>query len=174
MNRDTLTGLVGALVLIAAMLGVFFYERGVAEDAGIGAPGDADATPGFSAITLRGTATLGEVDTQIANVTATTPTSVTFHLAWTATNGADTLQLTVAPPTGSGITEGGASEPSDTGEISLTVEVPEGASPAGGWEVKVEFVSARPDPLPGGIPPPTPPPGSTDATVAYTITVAPN
>lgn len=28
MNRDTLTGIVGALVLVAAMAGVFFYERG--------------------------------------------------------------------------------------------------------------------------------------------------
>ncbi len=28
MNRDTVTGIVGALVLVAAMAGVFFYERG--------------------------------------------------------------------------------------------------------------------------------------------------
>lgn len=32
MNRDTLTGILGALVLITAMTGVFFYERGQFQD----------------------------------------------------------------------------------------------------------------------------------------------
>ena len=174
MNRDTLTGLVGVLVLAGAMVGVFFYERGTAQAAGIGAPDDADAATIPTELSLKGTATLGEVDTQIVTLTQATATSVTFRLSWTATNGKDTLKLTVAPPTGSGITEGGASEPTDTGEITLSVVVPAGASPAGGWEVKVEFVSAQPDPLPGGIPPPTPPPGSTDASVSYTVDVTPS
>lgn len=84
------------------------------------------------------------------------------------TNGKDTLRVTVAPPEASTIPEGGK-DTKDTGEVTITVNVPDGTSSAGAWSVKVEFTAATPDPLPGGIPPPTPPPGSTDTSVSFDI-----
>lgn len=134
MKRDPWIGIVGCIVHVAAMVGVFTYER----------------------------ANAAAADTSASNVT--------FRVTWTATNGRDALS-TIAPPTGGGITEG-AEDTQESGEITLTVPVPPGATPAGGWEVKVEFVTATPAPLPGGIPLPTPPPGSTDSSVAFDIAMS--
>lgn len=170
MNRDTVVGIVGAVILVTAMVGVFYYERSVAatpNGEGDGGP----ATNSTSGPIVSGTVAVGATDSKLANVTATSARNVTFTLTWTATNGADTLQVTVAPPTGSGIMEGAVSEPSDSGEIVVTVEVPEGATPTGEWKIDVTFTQATPDPLPGGIPPPTPPPNSTDASVDYSVAV---
>lgn len=168
MNRDTVIGIVGAVILVTAMVGVFYYERNVA------APpvGDGDDAPAnATGPTATGTVALGETHSQVVNVTQTAARNVTFTLTWSAASGADTLQLTVAPPTGSGILEGNVSEPSDSGEIVVTVPVPEGASPAGGWKIEVTFSEARPDQLPGGVPPPVTPPNSTDASVDYTVAI---
>lgn len=167
MNKDTWIGILGSLVLISAMVGVFVYERASAQAAS-DAPGD-ETTAGIAGPTLTDTVAIGETETSLANVTATSARNVTFTLAWTATSGRDTLKLTVAPPTGSGIPEGGASDGEDDGEIVVPVLVPEGASPQGQWEVKVEFVRAEPDLLPGGVPPPSPVPSETDSSVKYTI-----
>lgn len=164
MNRDTLVGIVGCVVLVGAMVGVFWYERSTAEAAA--APGTVTEIAGP---TLDGTVGVGETATELAEFTATSARNVTFTLTWSATNGRDTLKLTVAPPTGSGITEGGMSQEEDDGHITLAVEVPEGASPQGPWEIKVQFVSAEPDPLPGGVPPPSPVPAQTDASVDFTV-----
>lgn len=169
MNRDTVVGIVGSAILVAAMVGVFWYERSVAQ---VGeAPDDAGGNPVAPPSPVTGTVELGETATSLVNVPAANASvrNVTFRLSWTAENGRDTLKLTVAPPPGSGIPEGGMSEPADTGDVSVTVRVPEGATAVGVWEVKVEFVRADPDPLPGGLPPPTPPPNSTDGSVDYSV-----
>lgn len=167
MNRDTLIGIVGCAVLVGAMVGVFWSERTTALAAGAG-PGDGRVT-GIAGPALEGAVAIGETKTELAQIDAATARNLTFTLTWSATNGRDTLKLTIAPPTGSGIPEGGMSEEEDDGEITVTVRVPEGASAAGQWEVKVQFVSAEPDALPGGIPPPDPLPAETDASVDYTV-----
>lgn len=170
MNRDTVVGIVGSAILVAAMVGVFWYERSVAP-VGDAAPTDAGGDPATPPSPVAGTVALGETATTLVNVSSANATvrNVTFQLTWSATNGRDTLKLTVAPPPGSGILEGAISEPTDSGDVSVTVQVPEGATAVGVWEVKVEFVRADPDPLPGGVPPPTPPPNSTDESVAYSV-----
>lgn len=166
MNRDTTIGIVGCAILVAAMIGVFTYERATAQASGAGI---ATRSVPIVGPTVDGSVQLGKSDTKIANITATSATNVTFHLTWQATNGKDSLKITVAPPTGSGITEGAVSGAQDSGDISVTVRVPAGASPAGGWQVKVEFTNAAPAAMPGGIQPPTPPPNSTDASVTYHV-----
>lgn len=166
MHRDAVVGVVGAVVLVVAMVGVFSYERARAP----GLDGEGESLGDEAGPTLEGSVQVGKSDVKVANVTATSASNVTFHLTWKATNGKDTLKLTVAPPTGSGIEEGAVSEAVDSGEVTVTVRVPPGASPEGGWQVTVEFVKATPAALPGGVPPPTPPPGSTDASVAYKVT----
>lgn len=171
MNKDTVVGIVGAAILVTAMVGIFYYERGVAADGGIGGPGGPGTNANTTGPTVTGTVALGSTDSKLANITAASAGNVTFRLTWTATNGADTLQITVAPPTGSGIMEGSVSEPSDSGEITVTVAVPAGATPTGEWKVDVSFTQATPDPLPGGVPPPTNPPGSTDTSVDYRVAV---
>lgn len=165
MNKDTWIGIVGCFILVAAMVGVFTYERANAQAAGTG-PGTVTELAGP---TISDTVALGDTKTSLAEFNATSARNVTFTLMWSATNGRDTLKLSVAPPTGSGIMEGGVSPEEDDGEITLTVQIPEDASPQGAWEVKVEFVRAQPDPLPGGVPPPSPVPAQTDASVAFTV-----
>lgn len=168
MNRDTVVGIVGAVILVTAMVGVFYYERNVAATPTTGDDGPATNTTGPTAT---GTVAVGATESKLLNVTSATARNITFTLTWTATNGADTLQLTVAPPTGSGILEGAISDPSDTGTITVTVAVPEGANPVGEWKADVTFEQANPDPLPIG-PPPVTPPNSTDASVDFEIAVS--
>lgn len=169
MNRDVVTGVAGAIVLVAAMVGVFVYERNVAIAAGTA------QTPPTGPLVLDGPGLEGEVAlgaTEDALLNLTTPgmTNVTFTLTWTATNGRDTLRLTVAPPTGSGVEEGAVSEPEDDGEITVTVAVPNtsptGTLGAGDWKVSVEFVDASPDTV---VDPPVTPPGTTDASVSWRL-----
>lgn len=172
MNKDTIVGIIGAAVLIAAMIGVFAYERSMA--AATAADGS-EADDGMGAVlegpTLTGTVAVGQDDTQTANLDAGDVGNVTFRLTWEATNGRDTLKFSVVPPAGSGL-DGATSEPTDSGDATLTIRVPEGADASGTWQVTVEFTEATPDPLPGGVPPPVPPPGSTDASVSYTVTTS--
>lgn len=173
MNRDTVIGIVGAAILVTAMVGVFYYERNAAP---VG-PGAATGTAGnMTGPSVTSSVAVGQTDTKIVNLTQTTAANVTFHLTWTATNGRDTLKLTIAPPTGSGITQGAVSEPSDTGDITVTVPVPAGANPSGGWEVKVEFTSASPGnvgPATPPVQPPSPVPvGQSDANVDYQVAVS--
>lgn len=169
MNRDTVIGIVGATILVLAMVGVFYYERGVAQEAGIGAGDDgAGGTTNTTLPSITGSVALGQTDSQLVNVTSSTATNVTFTLTWSGSTAQrqNTLKLTVAPPTGSGITEGAVSDPSSSGEITVTVAVPAGADPMGEWKADVEFVSSGSG-LPGGVSPP----GTTDSSVSYTLDV---
>lgn len=165
-NRDVVIGIAGAAILVVAMVGVFVFEHDNAQANTTGGASPA-ATAGP---TVTGSVAVGKNDVKIANVTATNATNVTFHLTWKATQGKDTLKLTVAPPTGSNITAGAVSEAKDTGDITVSVAVPTGANPAGGWKVQVDFVKADATPVGGVITPPTPA-GGTDASVSYTVAI---
>lgn len=168
MHRDTVTGLVGAAILVAAMVGVFYYERGVAADP---TPDDVGAarTVTVGGPSLEGTTPVGQSTDKPFALNRTGVTNVTFTLKWTAQAGADTLRLTVRPSAATGIEEGGVSEPEDDGEIRLAIPVnnttPEGALGVGEWVVTVEFVSAATGtPLPPGVAP-----GTSDAQVAWAV-----
>jgi hypothetical protein len=163
-NKDTVIGIVGSALLVAAMVVVFAYERANAQVA----TGE-DLEPAIAQSSLSGSVAVGSSDTKTANITAVGPANVTFHLSWSANNGRDTLRLTVTPPPGSGM-QASTSTPSDSGDITVTIPVPAGTENAGNWTVKVDFTAAAPDPLPGGIPPPAG--GMTDASVSYEVAVA--
>jgi hypothetical protein len=169
MDRDVLTGALGAVFVLAAMAGVFVYERGTAPESAVG---DVSSTQNRAGPSLAGSVGLGKTTALLANVTEHSASNITFHLAWKATSGHDQLRLTVAPPARSGIDHGAAPDASDSGDITANVTIPVGADPAGEWEVKVSFESASPDSLPGGISPPASPPGTTDATVSFSVFTA--
>ncbi len=167
MNRDTLTGIVGALILVTAMVGVFWYERNTA----LAAQADTSALqevvlvgPGLS-----GSTPVGDSSTDTITLAQNGLTNVTFVLKWTAGAGSDTMRLVVAPSAETGMAEGLESSPSDTGEITLTFPVAntatDGAAGVGPWQVTVEFVSAST----GTAIPPGTVPMTSDTSVAWTI-----
>lgn len=164
MNRDLVIGIVGAAILVAGMIAVFTYERGVAITNTKNTGGLVNST----GPTTTGSVDLGKSADKIVTINASHLTNVTFTLTWKATNGKDTLKLTVSPP--EGIPAGAVSEPKDTGTITLTIPVPAGSGNAtlgaGDWKLKVEFTKADPG-APVGLP--TPPPAMTDASVSWSI-----
>lgn len=156
MNRDTVTGIVGAAILVVAMVGVFQYERTIgAARAGLD---DGD----FSLTTLPGPSLseatpLGQSTDSVVSVAQQNLTNVTFKLTWSGQS-TNTLSMAVQVPADMG----GAtyvSESESDGEIVITVPVPN-AQPAAGaptmlgvgdWQVSVAFESATsttPTPLP--------------------------
>src|ERR1051326_592820 len=97
MNRDTVIGLVGAVILVVAMVGVFRYERaqpetGVDAFTQIAAPGP----------TAKGTTNVGAKSDATLPVAKTNVTKAVFTVTWTANAGKDTVTLTVTPPAGVG------------------------------------------------------------------------
>lgn len=115
MKKDVVVGIVGTVILVAAMVGVFKYEasRGGGQswrvtwaDAEVPGP-DAQGT------TQVGGTTVAELNVSTANVTR-----ITFTLKWTDDVGApDAFNLTIAGPDGTMWSNEG-----DTGEVSVTVE----------------------------------------------------
>lgn len=161
MNKDTVIGIVGSALLVAAMVVVFAYERANAQ---VADPDELTASVAQS--TLSGTANVGQSDTKMDNITAPAGTNVTFKLTWTQGNGPDTLKITATPPAGSGITAKSSPNEND-GSITLVVAVPMDA--VGDWSVKVDFVSAQGGTLPGGIANPNAP---ADTSVSYSVAVS--
>lgn len=167
MHRDTVIGIVGVVILVSAMVGVFTYERGQA--AGI-SDGTGVGTMTLAGPSLDGTLAVGASADETITLNQTGMTNITFTLTWTATNGVDTMRLSVAPSAETLMTTGASSDAETDGEITLTIPVPNtlanGATGVGAWQVSVEFVSAS-----TGLPaePPVPPPGSTDAEVAWSL-----
>lgn len=169
MNRDTITGIIGAVILVTAMVGVFQYERGRASDV-VGAGGSfVNAT--LAGPTLSDATPLGEATEANVTITQLNLTRVAFALSWTASNGRDTLVLHVTPPEGSGL-DPVQSDPSDSGTIEVAVDVPNASPAAGGasavgtgdWQVVVEYVSGS-----GLSPVPGVPPVQPDETVSWSL-----
>ena len=168
MNRDIVVGIVGTAVLVAAMVGVFTYERNSAGPAAPG-PGDGGAAGNVTVPDATGTTGVGRTTEQKVVVNATSAASVTFTLTWKASQGKDTLQLAVKPPAGSAIVVN-ATPRSDSGRIELVVGVPAGVSPKGEWTASVTVASAAPGlPLTPPVSPPVTPPAGTDAAVSWTL-----
>ncbi|HET6405579.1 MAG TPA: hypothetical protein VFH78_13120 [Candidatus Thermoplasmatota archaeon] len=173
MHRDTVIGIVGVVILVAAMVGVFTYERSQA-----GAlPGGAGGEVGnFTLEAVTGTAAVGETEQQIVTFNQTGLTNVTFTLTWTpgAQTSMNTLELVVTMPDGTPF----EAAPENDGEITLTVPVNNtssaGTAGVGDWQVSVRFVSAEVT-TPVGQPPAQPPvvpPNTTDQSVDFRVAIA--
>lgn len=172
MHRDTVIGIVGVVILVAAMVGVFTYERGQAANL----IDDAVLTLANSTLpALEGNVALGATADETVTLNQTGITNVTFTLRWTPGAGVDTLRLNVAPSNATGLATGASSEAENDGEITLTVPVNntarDGVLGVGAWQISVEFVSAEVT-TPIVAPPtqpPVAPPGTTDSEVDYTV-----
>lgn len=128
MDRDVVVGIVGAVVLVAAMVGIFFYERSVAPVAD--ADGGGAATNATSA-SASGTTAVGESTTETVFLSGG---NATFTLTWTpGQQSTDTLGITVTAP------DGTQSAPVEGSTSPLEVAL---AGPAGNWTIEVAFVSA--------------------------------
>lgn len=157
MNRDTVIGIVGAVILVAAMVGVFQYER-------TRAPGALGDTPifnsNFTGPNEQGSLTLGASADAELNVTTQNMTNITFTLTWTpqaTPPGDDTFKLVITPPSGVNATtlEGQSS----TGTVTVVIPIGN-AKPTtapttlgvGAWTAKITFVSTSavtpPPPVP--------------------------
>lgn len=136
MDRDVTVGIVGAVVLVAAMVGIFFYERSVAPLPAEGNPGT--GTNETASASASGTTAVGESTVETLRLSGG---NATFTLSWTpGANSEDTLGLTVTSP------DGRESSPmeSSTSPIELTF-----AGVPGNWTIEVAFVSAS-GPAPAG------------------------
>ena len=167
MNKDTLIGIVGALVLVAVMVLVFAYESVNVEAAD--GTGD-DLVASIDQASVSGSVAVGSSDSKTDNITAVGPRNLTFTLTWTASQGSATLRLTVTPPSGGTDVTAMTSQAEDDGSITVKVPIPADYARQGLWTVKVDFTQATPDDLPGGISPPVG--GMTDSAVSYTVAVA--
>lgn len=165
MNRDTITGLVGAAILVVAMVGVFQYERSLGAQAATD-PGDL-TLQSFDGPTISETTALGEATDSLVNITHERAANVTFTLTW---SGASTNTLSVALDAPDAVTSDVMTDESDTGTITITVAVPQDAQAAAAsedWKVSVAFVNAA-----GTGPSPLPPPAGPDASVTWTLTTS--
>ena len=163
MNRDTAVGIAGAVLLVAAMVVVFAYERDNAQ-----ASSAAPVAAHLANAKLTGSVARGASDSKTDHIAQAGPANVTFHLTWTATNGKDTLTITATPPPGSGL-KAATSQATDSGSASVTVPIPANQASDGNWTIEVDFAQATPAPLPGGVSPPVG--GMTDASASYTVDV---
>lgn len=178
MHRDTVIGIVGVVILVAAMIGVFTYERGQAANLPGTGGGAGNATfsataPAISAVAVGGSG--------VANVTLnqTGMTNVTFTITWTpGQNSIDTVSVSIAPGATTQMTTGASSDPENDGSIEVTVPIPNTASDGtigvGPWEITVTFESAALN-TPAGQPPVQPPPPvpvQPDSTLDFTVAIA--
>lgn len=191
MNKDTVVGIVGAALLVVAMIGVFKYEGSQAQSTlGSQAFDVTWATATANGPALDGTTPLEGATSGNLTVAQANLTQVKFTLTWTAQNGRDTLALTVTPPAGSGLQANSTS--SDAGTLTLVFDVPNtvpephpvfGNSQAdaerrladqqtkrlgtGEWGVTVEFTDATG--ITGVLPVPGAPPVAQDEQVAWSL-----
>lgn len=166
MNKDTVIGIVGSVILVAAMVVVFVYERNNVQAApDVATP----PTTHVAVASLSGAVPVSKSDSKMDNITAVGPVTITFNLKWTAQamDSKDTLKLTITPPMGNVTAPAPVS--GDTGDLSVTVTVPAGTVLQGNWGVAVEFTKATPGTLPGGVMNPA---ATTDSSVSYTVTVS--
>lgn len=149
MHRDTVIGIVGVVILVAAMVGVFTYERGVAANL---LPAGGFTAAELAGPGLDGTTPAGGETAEVLSIAQTNMTKISFTLTWAnAQTSENTLQLVVAPASGTGLSEGVESEPESDGEITVELLVPNDeptsgplALGVGDYEVTVRFVGATP------------------------------
>lgn len=114
MKRDVVIGIVGAAILVAAMVGVFRYEAGRA-----GTAFDvAWTTSGIAGPTADGETAEGAQSELTLNVTQANLTRLVFHLNWTDDAGTpDEFEFTVIDPSGESQTVTG-----DSGSLEVVFD----------------------------------------------------
>lgn len=124
MNKDTIIGIVGAVVLVAAMVGVFQYEGSQSASTLGGAQFQVTwATDSANGPTVSGSTAVGEETEEVLTVEETNLTRSEFTLVWTPGPGStNTMRLTVTPPAGTGLDA--QTVEGTGGEISLSFDVP--------------------------------------------------
>lgn len=113
MNKDTVVGILGAVILVAAMVGIFYYE-GTQAPAGAGvATGGAGplslnwTTSSVAGPSARGQTTEGDSTEERVNVSAANLTRIEFVLEWAddvMNSGPDVFNVTVTSPAGDTLT----------------------------------------------------------------------
>lgn len=132
MHKDTIVGIAGAAILVAAMAGVFWYEgtRG-AETQGARSFSVSFAEAPVNGPSKTGTANVGTPVVETFKIAQGNLTKITFTLVWTdestPNNQPDTFTLKVEPPNGTTI-EAQESDPvangaGAPGEIALTFTI---------------------------------------------------
>ena len=117
MKKDLVIGIVGTLILLTAMVGVFRYEaaqRGSSYDVAW-----AETSP-ISLQAVEGATNEGETTEQAVNVTNLNLTRIEFKLEWTdstANSGPDEFEVRVTSPTGETQTA-----TASAGEVSVVFE----------------------------------------------------
>lgn len=165
MNKDTVVGILGAVILVAAMVGIFYYEGTQAPTGVANGPGGPATNPSVRAnlttvdgpkLSSDGSQPAGPGVTKNVTINQSGVRKVEFTLTWTDDNsaapgGPDTLKLTVTPPSGAGATA--KSDSKDTGTITLSFENLTAAA-SGQWAVTVEVTSTgdQAPPVPSPIP----------------------
>lgn len=190
MNKDTVVGIVGAVILVVAMIGVFKYEgeQGAAT-LGANAYDVTWATGDSNGPTESGTTALKSKSDKTLTLATTNLTKVQFTLAWKPTNGKDSFKLTVTGPDGEPKPQTVAGDGGSSNSLTLTFdniqEIPikaqqfaddeteaqarlakdhTGRKGTGAWTVTVEFTDATGIQLVPGAPP-----VQQDQNVAWTL-----
>lgn len=128
MKRDTIVGIVGAVALIAAMAGIFQYEKSQpASTLGSKAFDVAWAIEEANGPTTTAATPLGETTETTVEVAQANLTRAKFTVTWTAQQGTDTLRVVVTPPAGSGLAPGETR--ADSGEAVVEIEIPNEVPP---------------------------------------------
>ncbi len=192
MNKDTIVGIVGAVILVAAMIGVFKYEGSRAQ-ATLGSKSFdvAWTTKEVTGPTLTSGTALRSSTEEKVTVTESSIVDADFTITWTAQQGEDTLRLTVVPPDGSDLNESSAEGASGSLTVTFTsINEPPSTDRAfgdetketeerlsaqhaksrgtGEWTIRVEFLDAT------GVSGPIPvaPPIAADQEVQWTLATA--
>lgn len=128
MKRDTIVGIVGAVALIAAMAGIFQYEKSQpASTLGSKAFDVAWAIEDANGPTTTAATPLGETTEATLEIAQANLTRAKFTVAWTPQQGTDTLRVVVTPPAGSGLSPGETR--ADSGEAVVEIELPNEVPP---------------------------------------------
>jgi hypothetical protein len=134
MNKDTVVGILGAVILVAAMVGIFYYEGtqapGATANGGGGGAGTGPFAVSWTTAEKAGTAVQGSTDwgassTQQANVTGSNVTKISFAVTWTP-NAVSAESVTVTGKGPGGLSCTGQASTSGTATCDVNV----GAAPA--------------------------------------------
>lgn len=127
MHKDTIVGIAGAAILVAAMAGVFWYEgtRGAESQGARSFAIDFVEAP-VNGPSKTGTAQVGTPVSEALKITTGNLTKITFTLVWTdeANTGPDSFKLKIEPPNATGL-------PAQESDVT--------ANAATGGEITLEF-----------------------------------
>lgn len=167
MNKDTVVGILGAVILVAAMVAIFYYE-GTQVPGGTGGAGGTGGTGGnalYRTANATGPTASGQNTEEVTvDIAQQNLTAVEFLVTWQddANTDPDTFRVTVTGPDGQNATgegsDGAAGIPvrvSPIATIPNAANAPATTAGSGTWTISVELVNVGQVgglPLPGQIP----------------------